>query len=76
MSLRFIDEYVSEKVEQGLAGETIANSLGISVSMVSCYKKGGYNPSLAVAKHVYAKEGITLHPFAAESLKYEIEVYK
>lgn len=71
--VEFIEEYVSTKLENGELGREIADSLGVSVSMVSSYKKGEYNPSLSVAKHVYKNEGIVFHPFSEAGLKLEIE---
>lgn len=68
----FIHEYVKERLDKGELGYQIADALGVSVSMVSSYKKGDYNPSLTVAKTVYRNEGIVFHPFSEDGLKYEI----
>jgi transcriptional regulator with XRE-family HTH domain len=68
----FIKDYIAERLEGGDLGYVIAEALGVSVSMVSSYKLGGYNPSLSVAKTVYRQEGIVLHPFSEESLKVEL----
>lgn len=65
-----IQDYVKEKLED-TSSIGLANSLGVSLSMISAYKKS-YNPSLSVAKTVYQLDGVTLHPFAEESLKVEL----
>jgi len=70
--MRFIKEYLEEK-ERYLSNNEIANQLGISVAMISNYKRRGFNPSLAVAKKVYELDGIVLHPFSEDSLKFELE---
>ena len=70
--MNFIKKYVEDKVASGMLGREIAIDLGISVMMVSQYKNWEYFPSIAVAKRVYTNEGIVLHPFSEESLKYEI----
>lgn len=68
-----ITKYISNLIDNGMQGIDIANKLGVSVSMVSSYKAGSFNPSITVAKKVYLEEGIIFHPFSEESLKYEIE---
>lgn len=65
-----IQDYVQEKLRT-YTGQAVAHSMGISISMLSAYKKA-YNPSLDVAIRVYKNEGIVLHPFSEESLEYEI----
>jgi len=70
--VRFIKEYLEEK-EQKLTNYDIANQLGVSVAMISSYKRKGFNPSLTVAKKVYQLDNIVLHPFSEDSLKIEIE---
>lgn len=67
--LILIQDYVQEKLVT-YTGQAVADSMGISVSMLSAYKKS-YNPSLDVAIRVYKNEGIVLHPFSRESLEYE-----
>lgn len=64
-----IQMYITDKLETETSKE-LAENLGISISMLSAYKKS-YNPSLSVALAVYNKEGLVLHPFSEESLKYE-----
>lgn len=51
----------------------VADLLGISKSMVSNYKAKRFFPSIEVAIRVYKLESLALHPFAEESLQYEIE---
>ena len=65
-----IQEYIANQQET-IDNKDLALKLQVSISMISLYKKS-YNPSLDVAKRVYIADGITLHPFAEESLKYEI----
>lgn len=65
-----IQTYVMEQLEE-LDSKELATKLGVSVSMLSAYKKS-YKPSLEVAKRVYLADKITLHPFSEESLRYEI----
>lgn len=66
-----VQEYVLKQLET-IESTQLARELGISVSMLSSYKKS-YNPSLEVAKKVFKRDGIVLHPFAEESIKYEIK---
>lgn len=72
MKLVTIETLVNSMAEENSSYE-IADFLGVSVSMVSSYKLHSYNPSLTVAKTVYEKSGIVLHPFAELSLKKELE---
>ncbi len=67
-----IKDYITSLNLKGLQGNDIAEILGVSVSMVSAYKGGSYNPSLAVAKRMYKKETIVFHPYSEEALKKEI----
>ena len=74
MKLNFIKDYVDKRIdEDGEKGSEVAESIGISTSMVSSYKNHKYNPSLSVAKKVYLRDNIVLHPFSEESLKFEID---
>ena len=66
-----IQEYVAKQLDE-LTSIELKDKLGVSLSMLSSYKKS-YNPSLDVAKRIYAKDNVVLHPFAEESLKYELE---
>ena len=61
-------------VDDGASSYEIAELLGVSVSMVSGYKLHQYNPSLEVAKNVYKKTNVVLHPFAEQSLKLELGI--
>lgn len=70
--MKTIQELVKELVDSGETSNEIASYLSISVSMVSAYKKQSYNPSITVAKTVYTKSQIVLHPFSEESLQLEI----
>jgi transcriptional regulator with XRE-family HTH domain len=67
-----IKSYLEEKATK-LTNAEIANQLGISVAMISSYKNKNFNPSLTVAKKAYQMDGIVLHPFSEEAIKYEIE---
>ena len=70
----FIDAYIQSRVDAGEKTKDIANDLNLTSAMVGQYRlKRGYNPSLTVAKLVYEKYAIALHPFSAESLQYEIK---
>ncbi len=62
-----IQEYV-KTLSESTSSQEIADKLGISVSMVSHYKKG-YNASIEVAVKVYKTEKIVLFPFSEEALK-------
>ena len=65
-----IQEYVAAQLDE-LTSIELSDKLGVSLSMLSSYKKS-YNPSLDVAKRIYAVDNITLHPYSSESLEYEI----
>ena len=65
-----ISDYIKSSLEVFTSKE-LAEELGISISMLSAYKKS-YNPSLAVALKVYKRDSIVLHPFAEGSLQKEI----
>lgn len=67
-----IREYIAALISKGLQGTDIAEILGVSVSMVSAYKGGSYNSSLAVAKRLYKRENLVFHPYSEEALKKEI----
>ena len=68
----FIKDYILERLEEETSID-VAQDLGVTVAMLSSYKNHRYNASLTVAKKVFAKYGVTLHPFAKDSLKFEIE---
>ena len=65
-----VKDYVLYKLEDITATE-LATILGTSTCMVTNYKKHKYNASLPVAKRVYKLEGVVLHPFSEDSLKWE-----
>lgn len=67
-----VQAYIESLESEGFNGREIADKLGVSSSMISTYKHNDYNPSITVAKKVYKDENITLHPFATESLQYEL----
>lgn len=69
-----IHDYIQFKVDEGQLTKDIAIELGITPAMVGQYRlKRGFKPSLPVAKRVYELTNVTLHPFAEESIKWEIE---
>jgi len=69
-----IEDYLNEKVDDGMKTKDIADELGITPAMVGQYRlKRGYKPSLTVAKRIYTLDGVVLHPFSEESLQFEIE---
>lgn len=69
----FIKDYVEQKLQTYTAAE-LASELGVSISMITAYKLHDYNASLAVAKRVYGREGVVLHPFSEKSLKHELNI--
>jgi len=71
--MEFIQPWLNGKLEGGLSQQEAESLLGVGRSMVTAYKKGDYNPSLAVAITVYKGEGVVLHPFSEDSLKFEIK---
>lgn len=68
--MQTIKSYIVAELEN-VTSQELANRLGISLSMLSAYKKS-YNPSLEVAKRVYLLSSIALHPFSEKALKYEL----
>lgn len=69
--MRFIKEYIEEQLIT-YESKDLAPRLGVSISMLSSYKRQGYNPSITVAKAVYTLDKVVLHPFSEESLQFEI----
>lgn len=67
-----VSEYIEELKASGSTSKEVASILGVSISMVTQYEKGSYNPSLESAKKVYRELKIALHPFGEENLQYEI----
>jgi len=70
--LRLIKDYIEEQLLT-YESKDLAPRLKVSISMLSSYKRQGYNPSITVAKTVYTLDKVVLHPFSEESLKYELE---
>lgn len=68
-----ITTYIKNLKEEGLNTTEIAQRLGVSQPMVSSYVKEGFNCKLSTAINIYRDYNIILHPFAEESLKYELE---
>jgi len=66
-----IKEYVTTLLTTNKPS-AVATMLGVSTAMVSTYKLHEYNPSLDVACKVFATDGTVLHPYAADSLLFEI----
>ena len=69
--MRFIKEYILEQLTIYDSIE-LAKRLKVSVAMLSSYKTQNYKPSITVAKTVYQLDGVVLHPFSEDSLKFEI----
>jgi len=69
--LRFIKEYILEQLTIYDSIE-LAKRLKVSVAMLSSYKTQNFKPSITVAKTVYQLDGVVLHPFSEDSLKFEI----
>lgn len=72
MKITTIKEYVVAQLTTKSPAE-VAKHLGVSTAMVSTYKLHKYNPSLDVAKTVFATDGTVLHPYSASSLLLEIK---
>jgi len=70
-----IEDYIAEKLETRTY-QQLSDEVHISPPMISNYKKGHYNPSLKTAMSVLEVDGVTLHPFATDSLEYEIKKVK
>lgn len=67
-----VQDYIKELEAEGLKTTEIAIRLGVSQPMVSSYRTEGFNCNLKTAKFVYRDYGVVLHPFAEESLKFEL----
>ena len=70
-----IKDYIQSKLDEGLHTYEIARELGVSSAMISTYKRDDFFPSIHIAKIVYENDGIVLHPYSKESLKYELNKY-
>lgn len=71
-----VQDYIKELEAEGLKTTEIAIRLGVSQPMVSSYRTEGFNCNLKTAKFVYRDYGVVLHPFAEESLKFELKGLK
>lgn len=70
--MKRIQELIFEWEDEGLKSTEIAMRLGVSQPMVSTYKKDNGNVNLGTALYVFKEYNICLHPFAEESLIYEL----
>lgn len=70
--MKKIQELIFEWEDEGLKSTEIAMRLGVSQPMVSTYKKDNGNVNLGTALYVFKEYNICLHPFAEESLLYEL----
>jgi len=70
-----IHKYIAEVLERDcLKSKDLAKELNITPAMLGQYKLNrGYNPSLNVAKLVYKRDGVVLHPYSKGSIIWEIE---
>lgn len=68
-----VEDYVHNKLVAGFSPKEISDIMDVTTAMVTQYKLArGYKPSLRVAKTVYKVEGVVLHPFSEDSLKWEL----
>lgn len=67
-----IQDYIKEMEEEGLNATQIALRINVSQPMVSIYKKENGNVNLNTALSIYKEYGVCLHPYAIESLDYEL----
>jgi len=67
-----IQDYIMKQLDEGVTHTDIAAKLGVSLSMISLYKKH-YNPSLEVAIKAYQHDKVVLLPFSKEGIKREIQ---
>ena len=67
-----IQELIEKWEDEKLKSTEIAMRLGVSQPMVSIYKKDAGNVKLNTAIYVFKEYDVVLHPFAKESLIYEI----
>jgi len=68
-----VQDFVQSKIKEGCTPKEISKIMGVSVSMVTQYKKDHYYASLDTAKKVYKELGIALHPFGEANLQLEVE---
>ena len=67
-----IQELIEKWEDEKLKSTEIAMRLGVSQPMVSIYKKDAGNVNLNTAIYVFKEYDVVLHPFAKESLIYEL----
>lgn len=67
-----VQDYIKQLEAEGLKSTEIATMLGVSQPMVSSYRTEGFNCNLKTAKYVYRDYRVVLHPFAEESLEFEL----
>lgn len=67
-----VQDYIKQLEAEGLKSSDIAIKLGVSQPMVSSYRTEGFNCNLKTATYVYRDYGVVLHPFAKESLQFEL----
>lgn len=67
-----VQDYIKELEEEGLNATQIALRINVSQPMVSIYKKENGNVNLNTAMYIYSEYGVCLHPYAIESLDYEL----
>ncbi len=70
--MKKIQDLIFEWEDEGLKSTEIAMRLGVSQPMVSTYKKDNGNVNLGTALYVFKEYNVCLHPFAEESLIYEL----
>ena len=70
--MKRIQELIFELEDEGLKSTEIAMRLGVSQPMVSTYKKDNGNVNLGTALYIFKEHNVCLHPFAEESLIYEL----
>lgn len=70
--MKRIQELIFEWEDEGLKSTEIAMRLGVSQPMVSTYKKDNGNVNLGTALYIFKEYNVCLHPFAEESLIYEL----
>lgn len=67
-----IQDFIKTLEEEGLNATAIALRLNVSQPMVSIYKKENCNINLNTALYIFKEFGVCLHPFAEESLIFEL----
>lgn len=73
MALLTIQAYIKELKEEGLNTNEIATRFGVSQPMVSSYTSENFNCRLTTAVNIFRDYEVVLHPYAIESLKFELE---